>query len=204
MARGGARINSGPPPDPNALRRDRADDKAGWTSLPSEGRAGVVPAWPLPADVRISSAIEVVERKAEVLSAQIDGEIAPRGSPAKLAKLDQQIAELRARLDAAADAESELWAELWVTPQAVAWERLRWSREVALYCRWQAQAEMGDLDAAKEARQWSDRLGLNPAALLRLRWKIAGGEPVPVKPRKRSRSSARSRLKVVTDGEKGA
>lgn len=36
----------GPAPDPNALRRDRKDD-AGWVSLPSGGRPGVAPAWPL-------------------------------------------------------------------------------------------------------------------------------------------------------------
>lgn len=46
MPKGGARVVSGPPPDPNALRRDRADDKA-WTTLPAEGRKGKPPAWPL-------------------------------------------------------------------------------------------------------------------------------------------------------------
>ena len=47
MPRGGARVVSGPPPDPNALRRDRPGDKASWTTLPAEGRAGKPPAWPL-------------------------------------------------------------------------------------------------------------------------------------------------------------
>ena len=46
MARGGARRNSGPAPDPNALRRDRKDD-AGWVTLPSGGYEGVVPEFPL-------------------------------------------------------------------------------------------------------------------------------------------------------------
>ena len=46
MPRGGARVVSGPPPDPNALRRDRPGDKASWTTLPAEGRAGKPPAWP--------------------------------------------------------------------------------------------------------------------------------------------------------------
>lgn len=46
MASGGARIRSGSAPDPNALRRSRNDDKA-WTTLPSEGRTGKAPAWPL-------------------------------------------------------------------------------------------------------------------------------------------------------------
>lgn len=46
MAKGGARTRSGPPPDPNALRRDRKSDAAGWLTLPSEGRPGDPPAWP--------------------------------------------------------------------------------------------------------------------------------------------------------------
>ncbi|HTI26172.1 MAG TPA: hypothetical protein VL652_34605 [Kutzneria sp.] len=46
MASGGARSRSGPPPDPNALRRDRKSDGE-WTVLPAEGRAGDPPAWPL-------------------------------------------------------------------------------------------------------------------------------------------------------------
>lgn len=49
MAKGGARSRSGPAPDPNALRRDRATD-AGWVTLPLEGFQGVVPDWPLPAE----------------------------------------------------------------------------------------------------------------------------------------------------------
>jgi hypothetical protein len=68
--------------------------------------------------------------------------------------------------------ERELWRDLWRTPQADIWEKLAWSREVAQYARWKVRGELGDLDAAKEARQWSDRLGLNPLAMLRLRWEI--------------------------------
>lgn len=46
MAKGGARARSGPPPDPNALRRDRPSDGE-WVSLPAEGRDGPPPEWPL-------------------------------------------------------------------------------------------------------------------------------------------------------------
>lgn len=42
----GGHARSGPPPDPNALRRDRRDD-AEWFSLPNVPRAGAPPAWPL-------------------------------------------------------------------------------------------------------------------------------------------------------------
>src|SRR5262245_34667272 len=45
MASGGARAKSGPPPDPNALRRDR--DQSEWTKLPRAGRDGPPPDWPL-------------------------------------------------------------------------------------------------------------------------------------------------------------
>lgn len=38
---------SGPAPDPNALRRDRKTDAAGWRTLPAEGRPGDPPEWPL-------------------------------------------------------------------------------------------------------------------------------------------------------------
>src|SRR5437870_5525347 len=36
MPSGGARTVSRPPPDPDALRRERPSDKAGWTTLPAE------------------------------------------------------------------------------------------------------------------------------------------------------------------------
>lgn len=45
MGKGGARVRSGPPPDPTALRRER--DEGAWTVLPAEGRAGDPPRWPL-------------------------------------------------------------------------------------------------------------------------------------------------------------
>lgn len=47
MAKGGPRPNSGPPPDPNALRRDRPSDAAGWLTLPADGRDGAPPEFPL-------------------------------------------------------------------------------------------------------------------------------------------------------------
>lgn len=48
MASGGARSVSGPPPDPNALRRARPSDQASWTTFPADGRPGEPPEWPLP------------------------------------------------------------------------------------------------------------------------------------------------------------
>lgn len=71
------------------------------------------------------------------------------------------------------------WSALWKLPQAVAWEQLGWTRDIALYCRLMALAEGGQISAAGEARQWSDRLGLSAPALARLRWRIRPNGPVP-------------------------
>ncbi len=59
--KGGARANSGPPPDPNALRRDRKSDEAGWRSLPAAGREGDAPAWPLTESTKREDALWVTE-----------------------------------------------------------------------------------------------------------------------------------------------
>ena len=45
MTSGGARARSGPPPDPDAIRRDRNTDQA-WVTLPAK-HDGPVPPWPL-------------------------------------------------------------------------------------------------------------------------------------------------------------
>lgn len=42
----GARLNSGPAPDPNALRRNRPGDAASWRTLPPTGLQGDIPDWP--------------------------------------------------------------------------------------------------------------------------------------------------------------
>lgn len=137
-----------------------------------------------------------------VLEDQIQDGKATKTGPARLARLDQKIAYLTAQLKAAKKMEAKLWRELWQTPQATQWERLKWTREVALYVRWQVLAELGDHAAAKEARQHSNNLGLNPSALLRLRWRIAGAsEPTfsPAKPTSGSSSKDRRGFTVVRD-----
>jgi hypothetical protein len=158
--RGGARINSGPPPDPNALRRERRQDRDGWTTLPAGGWDGAVPRWPL----ANMPEVEGLSRR-----------------------------------------ERKHWREVWRTPQAVAWHRLGWSTDVALYCRYLALGETGELRAAAEARAWSDRLGLNPAAMLRLRWRVSvdqvAAQRAAAAPRRTPPGqSARDRLKAL-EGE---
>lgn len=73
MTRGGARARSGPAPDPNALRRARKDD-AQWTTLPSEGRDGPAPEWPLTDPTPRESVLwERWWRKPEALLWEADG-----------------------------------------------------------------------------------------------------------------------------------
>jgi hypothetical protein len=94
------------------------------------------------------------------------------------------------------DAEASAWVELWATPQAVAWERLGWTRTVGRYCRVMVAAE--ELDASAkvllEARQLEDRLGLTPKAMRMLLWEIVSDE---VADKRQASSTARGRIKAV-------
>lgn len=76
------------------------------------------------------------------------------------------------------EAELKIWGELWALPQAVAWERFGWTRAVARYVRdlLEAEERRAPVQLKSEARQHEDRLGLNPLAMLRLRWEIGGTE----------------------------
>lgn len=99
--------------------------------------------------------------------------------------------------DAFHDRELDVWSAVWRSPQAAAWALNGWTHDVALYVRFLVIGETGDLKAATEARMWSDRLGLNPAAMLKNRWRVRGDEVAAarVEPAK----AARKRLKVVAD-----
>lgn len=93
-------------------------------------------------------------------------------------------------------AERELWAQLWVTPQAVAWERMGWTRTVARYSRIAVLAEARDATAAimAQAVALEDRLGLTPKAMRLLLWQIAVDE---VGEKRDEPTSVRGRLKAV-------
>ncbi|GCD37951.1 hypothetical protein OEIGOIKO_05761 [Streptomyces chrestomyceticus JCM 4735] len=190
----------GPAPKPNARRRNAT---VAMTKLPAGGRKGAPPKWPLPDDVVTVAKRDMAQRQADELElALLEPELTGRARSAAQRKLDaaQTAATvLGKQLETQARTEGELWAELWATPQAVAWERLGWTREVAQYVRWKVRAEMGDLDASKEARQLGDRLGLTPLAMLRLRWEVATDEVGEQRQERSARParSARARLKVV-------
>ena len=97
--------------------------------------------------------------------------------------------------------EPAVWVELWATPQAVAWERLGWTRMVARYATVLGMCEDPDsvtVGLLAEARQMEDRLGLSPMSMLRLRWEIASDEVSEKRESKAPvKASPRERLKVV-------
>lgn len=101
--------------------------------------------------------------------------------------------------------ELEVWAQIWRTPQAAAWITMGWTFDIALYVRWQvAASESGEsslteaLKAGNEARQWSDRLGLNPTAMLKNRWRVSVDEVAEKRTEKTAaKTTARRRLKVA-------
>lgn len=138
---------TGPAPKPAEQRRRRNAPLANTLKLPSEGRGGETPRWPLRTD-------------------------AP-----------------------------DVWAELWRTPQAVAWERLGWTRIVARYVQVLAEAEVSlSPGLLGEVRQLEDRLGLTPLSMLRLRWEVTldeVGAKRDEKPKQSAGEKARSRLKLA-------
>lgn len=176
----------------------RRNVRSASVKLPAEGRQGAPPEWPLRPDVRLQARLDVLRAEQADLEAALDG-----CSPGKEAnqirhRLGQNVEKVALAEAVARNAdelERELWAELWATPQAVAWERLRWTREVAQYARWKAKAELGDLDASKEARMLGDRLGLTPLSLQSLRWQIVEDEVAEQRGQKAT--SARGRIKAV-------
>lgn len=84
-------------------------------------------------------------------------------------RLRQELALLERRQAHLAQAEQRLWADVWATPQSALWHPSA-AGDIALFVRLRIRAEQCDWTAAIESRQWSDRLGLNPLALQRLRW----------------------------------
>lgn len=193
-----------------ADQRARRNATVATTKLPADGRKKrAAPRWPLIPDVAMRVRAELAEAKAEELQAELEDRIAEGRSSGNLRhRLAQAIEHreiLRARLREQRRLEAELWRDLWRTPQAVQWERLGWTRDVAQYVRHKVLAELGELEDAREARQWSDRLGLSPLALMRLRWEIEDKAAAGEQPQRRGTRSAsrRAGLRVVGDQAAG-
>lgn len=159
----------GPAPKDPAQRR-RRNATVATVPLPVSGRRGAAPKYPLGPDLTTRAKLQV----ARDLAAELEEKVEARQVPAqKLASARERVLVLEMVVEGQEQAELALWRELWKTPQAVEWERCSYHREVAQYVRWKVLGESGDMDAAKEARQFSDRLGLTPLALRRLGWSIA-------------------------------
>ena len=176
----------------------RRNATVGMTSLPAEGRQGDTPKWPLLPDVALRTRRDLAATKVEDLRDKLnEAEFDGKPTATIEQRLDtalERLAILEAQVRDQRKLELVLWRELWVLPQACEWERLGWLRDVAQYVRHKVMAELGDLDAAKEARQWSDRIGLTPMSMLRLRWRVVVDE---VAARREESAGARGRIKAV-------
>lgn len=210
----------GPAPKHPSVRQRRNDAKKDFRTLSSDGREGPPPAWPLGPDVALMAELEYATD--QVAKLQVEYEEASDGRARgrirrNLDKLEMQSARLKLTIEMSQDAEVELWNEMWATPQAVLWEESYAHREVAQYVRWKIRGEQGDLKASIEARQLSDRLGLNPLALLRLRAEIEHVDEAedkgearrqkaapPRKSRAKKKVDPRTYLTVVQDDDTGS
>lgn len=190
----------GPPPNPNAIRRN---PRVGPVVLPAGGRTGRTPKWPLPDNPRLTAKINTEADLIEELEQrELDQGQLSRSDATRLTRARQRLAIAEAERDAIRDTEKVLWRELWKTPQACQWEKLKWTREVAQYVRHKAAAECGDLKESQEARYRATALGLTPKGLRDLMWTIAADE---VSERRAERHAAtgtdgaapRRRLKAV-------
>lgn len=92
--------------------------------------------------------------------------------------------------------ERDAWVQLWCTPQAVAWERLGWTRTVARYCRAMVRAEKVDASPPLlgQVTALEDRLGLTPKAMRLLLWEIVSDEMAE---KRQESTDVRARIKAV-------
>lgn len=181
----------GPAAKPDALRR-RRNATDGTAKLQARGRKKAPPKWPLSDDVVMAVGKRMADQSAARLQTEFDACDDARSRRRLTRELSEALRSgcvLEAQIAAARKTESDLWRELWATPQATKWEALGYYREVAQYVRWKVRGETGDLDAAKEARQWSDRLGLTPKAMKMLGWEIDDAPATPT-PRRRATTPA--------------
>lgn len=184
---------SGPAPKHPSTVARRNNPKAGFRSLPSTGREGAAPPWPLGQDLELMAERAVAQSSVDVLTLALEEEIDGRAKGRirrALDKAQREATRLEMMLEVAGGAELALWNELWSTPQAIIWEESFAHREVAQYVRWKIRGEQGDLKASVEARQLSDRLGLNPLALMRLRTEIEHADEATDKGEQRRQSKA--------------
>jgi hypothetical protein len=104
-------------------------------------------------------------------------------------------------LESESKLEAELWALLWLKPQAVMWERLGMSFQIAAYVRAFLESVEPSANAGIKTAvlRMEGELGLSIPGMLSLRWKIAEDEVTAQRgaASKRPTVSARSRLAAV-------
>jgi hypothetical protein len=166
----------GPRPKHPSTRARRNHPTAGFTALPSGGRKGKTPAWPLPQDAKTVALLELAQDRVASLTAELeqaeDGRTKGR-LRRHLAQSEQSTAILSLQAEQQGDLEAELWGMLWATPQATLWEvSPAFARTLAQFVRWNVKAEQGDLDAAREARIRGKEFGLTPLTLLGLKAEV--------------------------------
>lgn len=148
MPSGGARLRSGPMPDEHSQTSERRGYKL--SALPNHGYAGKPPKYPLQPIVIYDSRGK--DRENDVAATR-------------------QFAAL----------ERKTWKWLWSTPQACAWSLPQFSYllyDIALYCRQLVICETSDATSADRGLlpRFADRIGLSPAGLAALGWKIVADE----------------------------
>lgn len=180
MARGGARHNSGPPPNPESERSIKRGFSV--TALPNEGYRGVAPDFPLMPPLVFNEYYD--KEKGKVREKDADG------------------TAIRA------DREAELWESVWETPQACAWslEPWRW-HSVAMWVRTAVICESPEATAADKGslHRFADQIGLTPAGLTLNGWSIAVAEISPDEqdssdedgPAKKAAGGSRNRLPLA-------
>lgn len=92
-------------------------------------------------------------------------------------------------LDEASGFESRVWAGLWLKPQAVMWDRLGLSMQVAAYVRALAESVLPEASAGLKTAvlRMEAELGISTSGMLQNGWVIetpAGGPARPVQPPK--------------------
>ena len=198
----------GPAAKHPSARARRNNPKAGFTSLPAQGRSGKAPAWPLPADAKSMAMFELAQDRVAAAQAGLaeaeDGRT--RGRLRRtLAQAEQAAAILKLQIEQQGDLEAGLWTLLWATPQAAMWEdSAAFVRTLAQFVRWNVKGEQGDLDAAKEARIRGKEFGLTPLTLMGLKAEIERAEEAEAKGvRRRTAASPKLRGKGEDDPRSG-
>ena len=166
----------GPAPKHPSVRARRNNPTAGFTALPSDGRKGKVPEWPLLPDIKMQATLDTAQDKVASLMAELetveDGRTKGR-LKRQLEQTEQTVALVKIQLEQAGDMERDLWALLWSTPQATMWDAsAAFARMLAQFVRWNVKGEQGDLDAAKEARLRGAEFGLTPLKLMSLKAEV--------------------------------